>query len=110
VNRFQVFFKAVGGIRNLVTWINEYGELRSLPAKTNTVGLRVFAAKDAAGLIARSATTPVMEVTNQRDGTRTTIFAVYSDGATRMGGYKVTIGPTIPTSPESGQIHIITEV
>lgn len=111
VNRLEFFFRSLGSsVSNLVTWINEYGELRVLPAVNNTVGFRVFAAKDATGLAARSLTVPVMEVTNQRDGTRTTMFGVYGDGSMRMQRYKVTFGPTIPSSPEAGQIHVLTEI
>jgi hypothetical protein len=109
-NRIEILFRAFGAsVSNLVTWINEYGEFRGMPAKSNTVGWRVFMAKDATGYTARSSTVPVAEVTDQRDGVRTTIFGVYK-GATRINGYLVTIGPVAPSSPEPGQIHILTEV
>ena len=109
VDRLKVQFKAVADAALHPTfWLNEYGEFRGIPAKSNTVAGRFFAAKDATDLAARSATTPVFEVTDQRDGTRTTIFAVYHDGSMRIAGRKLTIGPTAPGSSSSGDLHILT--
>src|SRR5690606_20924752 len=45
-NRLAWLYKPLGGIAKLVQWINEYGELRITPARSNTVGFRVFAASD----------------------------------------------------------------
>lgn len=110
-NRLEFFFRAFGAsVSSLVTYINEYGELRGVPAKNNTVGWRLFMAADDAGFAARSTTVPVMEIADKRTGVRTPYFAVYADGATRLGTYKVSISPTIPSAPEAGQIHILTEV
>lgn len=110
VNRLTYSFKLFGAsVAELVTWINEYGEIRGMPAKSNTVAARWFMAKDSTAYTARSATVPTLEVADKRDGVRTTKFGVYKD-STRINGYLVTIGPVVPSSPEAGQIHILTEV
>ena len=83
-DRFRVTFAPEGGTDVPTFWLNEYGELRGSPAKVNTVGHRIFAALNAAGYTARSGTIPIMEVTDQRDGTRTTIFGVYKGGRVTM--------------------------
>lgn len=79
-NRFEALWTPQSGTPHLTFWLNEYGEGRGIPAKSNTVGLRVFAAVDATDYAARDMTVPVMEITDHRDGTRTTQFAVYGDG------------------------------
>lgn len=80
VDRFRVIWDPVTGTTHPTFWLNEYGEFRGIPAKANTVGGRFFAAVDATDLAARDMTVPVFEVTDQRDGPRTTMFAAYGDG------------------------------
>lgn len=109
LDRLVFQFKAVADAAlHPTSWFNEYGEFRGMPAKSNTVAGRFFAAVDATALAARSATTPVFEVTDQRDGTRTTIFAVYHDGSMRFAGRKFTIGTTEPGSATTGDLHLLT--
>lgn len=79
-NRFQIMWTPQSGTAHPTWWNNEYGEARGIPAKSNTVGARWFAAVDATDYAARDMTIPVLEITNQRDGTRTTLMAVYGDG------------------------------
>lgn len=75
-NRFSWLFKPSGGIARLVQYVNEYGELRLVSAKTNTVPFRIFgktAAADAAH------TVNLIEVQDARD-TRVNVFTVATDG------------------------------
>lgn len=80
VDRFRVTWDPVTGTTHPTFWLNEYGEFRGIPAKSNTVAGRFFAAVDATDLAARDAGTPVFEVTDQRDGVRTTEVAVLQHG------------------------------
>ena len=84
IDRFRVTFVPQSGTSRPTFWLNEYGEFRGTPAKDNTVAGRFFAALNAAGYSARSGTVPVLEVTDIRDGTRTTIFGVYKGGRVTM--------------------------
>ena len=84
IDRFRVTFSPQSGVDRPTFWLNEYGEFRGMPGKDNTVAGRFFAAIDAAGYTARSGSVPVLEVTDQRDGTRTTIFGVYKGGRVTM--------------------------
>ena len=83
-DRFRVVFAPQAGTSRTTFWLNEYGEFRGMPGKDNTVAGRFFAALDTAGYAARSSTVPVLEVTDQRNGTRTTIFGVYKGGRVTM--------------------------
>jgi hypothetical protein len=77
-NMFELWWTPNGGASKLVGWYNEFGEWRGLPGKTNTVPWRLFV-KD---LIAdTNHTGNMMEVTDHREGTRTALFAVGSDGS-----------------------------
>lgn len=77
-NLFELWWTPNGGASKLVGWYNEFGEWRGLPGKTNTVPWRLFV-KD---LVADAAHTGnMMEVTDHREGTRTALFSVGSDGS-----------------------------
>lgn len=93
-NRVMFTYAPATGSNVLVFWVNEYGELRSTPAKPNTVGFRIFAATDATSLTARDATVPVFEVSAKRNPTneRVTVFGIVKDGGIVIG-------------PESGTRH-----
>lgn len=93
-NRWTTSFRRmVGGVLQaaaLVSWFNEYGELRIIPAKSNTIPLRLF--------VKNSPTDPahtvnMFEIVNDRTN-RVVQFAVDSNG-------KVTapnIGPLVVVS------------
>lgn len=85
-NRWEWWYKASGGVRKLVSWINEYGEFRVAPALSNTVALRVFLSRDSTEYAARSTSIPGLEVTDQRDGTRTTVFGILKHGQIQQHG------------------------
>lgn len=89
VDRFRVTFSPVSGSDRPTFWLNEYGEGRGMPAKDNTVGYRIFAALDSTGYAARSSSVPIWEITNQRDGPRTTLFGVLKGGEFTMSGNRV---------------------
>jgi hypothetical protein len=75
-NRWEWLFKPNGGSASLVQWVNEYGELRLTPAKSNTVGLRIFG-KTGSGGTAHSG--PVLEVQDNRTD-RNSMWSVDADG------------------------------
>jgi hypothetical protein len=79
-DRLQYRYRAAtsGSTYRNVFSLNEYGEVRIVPAKTNTVGFRVFAREFAADP-ARDMTVALVEVQDDRDA-RVTQFAVYGDG------------------------------
>jgi hypothetical protein len=79
-NRWEIWYTPSGGSAQRVAWFNEYGELRLIPAKDNTVALRVHAAEDATDLAARDMSQEVLEVADVWSGARTTMFGVYGDG------------------------------
>lgn len=79
-NRFEVLFDPNGATAAFLTfWLNEYGEVRGNPAKSNTVGARFFAGNAPSDYTARDVTVPVLEVSSDRTN-RVTKFAVYGDG------------------------------
>ena len=114
-NRWEWLYKAVGwGAAKLVGWINEYGELRGMPALSNTVAARWFVAANSTDLAARSMSVPVVEVADKRDGERTTLVGIYGNGdmgvkGLLIDGRRLTIGPVEPASPNPGDVHILTE-
>lgn len=107
-NRLAFLYKIFGGTAKLVSWFNEYGEIRVTPAKDNTVGLRVFVGDTPGEFSARNQTAPVLEVSSDR-ANRNNVFGIYGDGALTINGRRVTVGPTPPASPEVGALHILTE-
>lgn len=85
-NNEEKYYKPFGEARKLVQWDNEYNELRLIPALNNTVALRIFQAVDATAYAARSSSIPAFEITDQRDGTRTTELGVYKGGRIEQNG------------------------
>lgn len=96
VNRWVWKFQPFGGAANLVQWVNEYGELRLIPAKYNTVAFRIFAKQTAADTTHSG---PVFEICDTRID-RNTVFEI--DGAGNMVAHgaitrEVPSGPTLQT-------------
>ncbi|GAA2022602.1 hypothetical protein WDZ16_12885 [Pseudokineococcus marinus] len=76
-NRWEWLFRAVGkATGTLVQWVNEYGEHRLVPAKVNTVALRIFSRTAAAD---PAHVGSVLEVQDARDN-RVTLFGVDGTG------------------------------
>lgn len=84
-NRVTFRYKPPGGTVKPVQWVNEYGELRVVPAKNNTVGLRVFVANDQTDFAARNNTVPVVEVASDRND-RTKVVHIFGDGKVDVAG------------------------
>lgn len=79
-NRWEWWYKAAAwGAAKLVQWINEYGEWRGMPALSNTVGWRLFAAADPTDYAARSTSVPIGEIVSDRTN-RTPLIEFFSDG------------------------------
>jgi hypothetical protein len=104
-NVFELWWTPNGGSPKLVGWYNEFGEWRGMPGKTNTVPWRLFV-KD---LIADAGHTGnMMEVTDHREGTRTALFAVGSDGSITtlanltVGGNATVAGTLVVTGRVTG--------
>lgn len=87
VNRLMYRFIPVGGTAHNTTYLNEYGELRVIPAKGTTVGARFFA-KSAPTDPARTATTPIVEWMDDPT-TRTSLRGVLGDGTMIRGAVKM---------------------
>ncbi len=81
-NRLAFFFKPFGGSSNLVSWFNEYGELRVTPAKSNTVAVRIFGQNSAAPNTHSGA---LFEVQDNRVD-RLTVFSVNQSGDVAISG------------------------
>lgn len=86
-NRLVYQFKPVGGTAHNTTYLNEYGELRVVPAKATTVGARVFA-KSASTDPVRDVNTPIMEWMDD-PVTRTSLRGVLGDGTMVRGTVKM---------------------
>ena len=118
INRWVWKFLPTGGgaITRLVTFINEYGELRGIPAKLNTVWLRIFI-KDAASNPSgtRDANVPIMQVMDNRTD-RVPIWGLYPNGKIRVGANEVeteavirlTAAASVPTGTPAGTIIVRT--
>ena len=87
VDRLRFTFTPQTGDPRPTWWNNEYGEGRGMPAKDNTVGLRLFAGLNSTTFGSRDAAVPVFEVVNQRDGTRTTMFGILKQGDIVQQGF-----------------------
>lgn len=92
-NRWEWLFDLAGATSaKLVQWVNEYGELRLVPAKANTVALRIFG-RTAPGDSAH--TGPVFEIQDNRTD-RVTMFSIDEAGAVVAAG---TITQDVPGGP-----------
>ena len=87
------------------SWFNEFGELRIIPAKTNTVAFRIFT-KDVTASTSHDAGIPVFEIVYNRD-VRTPYHEMYSNGnfyhsgAGTVGGALAVTGDV--TAPNIGE-------
>jgi hypothetical protein len=97
----------IGGILQgavLVAWHNEYGEIRVMPAKTNTIPFRLFAKNsptDAAH------TVNMIEMVNDRTN-RVVQFAVDSNGKVTAPniGPKLVVSASAPTDTTAVWINL----
>jgi hypothetical protein len=106
-NRWEWLFDLAGATTaKLVQWVNEYGELRLVPAKANTVALRIFG-RTAAGDSAH--TGPVFEIQDNRTD-RNTKFGISETGDVTAGAIQTTgaITRAVPSGPtlETGYVKI----
>lgn len=95
-NRWEWSFKPFGQAAKLVSWVNEYGELRCSPGKNNTVPFRAFSKINPGD---QAHTGPLIEIQDDRV-TRTTKFSVDADGVVMAQGAitrQVPGGPTLST-------------
>lgn len=95
-NRLAFFFKPFGGSSNLVSWFNEYGEFRVVPAKVNTVALRIFGQTTTAPNIHSGA---LFEIQDNRVD-RNNVFAVDQVGNVDVSGYLKKSGVSVVTLEE----------
>jgi hypothetical protein len=75
-NRLEFLFKPVGGTAALTGYFNEYGELRVIPGKANTVPFRAFTKQFPTDA---NHTANVLEVQDNRTD-RNVLFSVDSTG------------------------------
>jgi hypothetical protein len=101
-------------------YFNEYGEIRSIAAKTNTTAAR-FYGKEFTADGTRDVTVPVLQVSDDRN-LNTNLFAVYGDGDVYVAkdvqivgnvtaaniGVKVTSGTSPPVAPAVGDVWVDT--
>lgn len=79
-NRWEYWFKDVGGEYRRTSFINEYGEIRAIPARHNTVALRLFTKERSTDPV-RDAEDDVFQLMDDRDN-RNILAAI--DGAGRF--------------------------
>lgn len=95
-NRLEMKFQPSGQSAALTGYFNEYGEIRAVPAKNNTVALRAFG-KQFPGDATH--TGPVIELQDNRTD-RNSMFSVDATGAVVTAGAitrAVPSGPTLST-------------
>ncbi|MFT3871053.1 MAG: hypothetical protein QM714_02635 [Nocardioides sp.] len=108
-NRWEWLYKPLAGVAKLVQWVNEYGELRLIPAKSNTVALRIFGRTAPADT---AHTGPVFEIQDNRTD-RNTVFAVDETGtvtAANIGAMVLVLGAgdTVPADTPAGTVILRT--
>lgn len=103
-NRLEVAFTPSGGTRGLTTYLNEYGELRVEPAKSNTVAARFFT-KHQPGDAAH--TVNVFEMMDDRT-TRTVLMSIDASGNVHAPNLpnKITVASTAPSSPAVNDLWV----
>jgi hypothetical protein len=123
VNRVRTYFRhrvsgvpVADGLRRLVMWQNEYGELRCAPAKNNTVSFRVFVKDtDTTQTSSRDADVPLIELMDNRTD-RNPIWGLYENGNVRITDNQIEtahvllLGPVeaIPTGTPAGTVIVRT--
>jgi len=113
INRWVWKFVS-SSVTRLVTFLNEYGELRGAPAKLNTTWLRVFI-KDGPSTPSgtRDPDVPIMQMMDDRTN-RTPVWGLYPDGNQRVGeeeiemSYVLVLGDSdpIPTGTPAGTVIV----
>jgi len=101
-----------GSTDRLVQFDNEYFEKRLVPAKHNTVPLRLFT-KDQPGDTAHDSTVPMIEVMDDRT-TRTSLFSWLTSGFIKFKtvtmNYVLVLGPSdaVPANTPAGTVIVRT--
>lgn len=115
VNRVEFkFAEFTGGLIRNTFYLNEYGEIRVSPAKHNTTAFRAFVKEFANNpTTARSATTPVLEMMDNRTD-RNSIWAVIGDGTTVIKGINMayvlvlSAAASVPAGTPAGTVIVRT--
>lgn len=102
VNRLRTYFRPVGAadnMRRLVFYLNEYFELRLIPAKHNTVPFRMFV-RDTSTVqsTARDNDVPMVQIMDDRTN-RTPIFGIYPQGDVRVAAGEILTSHVIVLGP-----------
>jgi hypothetical protein len=85
VNRFMGMFKAPALAARAVFFLNEYFELRLIPAKHNTTAFTMYVRENATVQPnARNATVPIMVLRDDREA-RTHQWGLYDQGVVKFG-------------------------
>lgn len=103
-NRFEAAFTPSGGSRGRTTYLNEYGELRVEPAKSNTVPVRIYN-KHAAADPAHSVN--AVEIMDDPT-TRTLLLSIDASGNLKAPNLpnKLTVSSTAPSSPATNDLWV----
>lgn len=100
----QTFWFDSGGFRHRTGYFNEYGEIRSVAGRGNTVAARFFAKENLSDPITRSTTVPIFEVCDDRTN-RNRLFSVTSTGSGGASQTLVNFGNPAGTLP-SETFHV----
>lgn len=115
IDRLRRYFTPTGGLgTRLVFWHNEYQEPRIIPAKHNTVALRIFIRDNpTVQPTTRNPDVPLLEMMDDRID-RNSIWGLYSGGEIRVNeipmNYALVLGPAdaIPAGTPAGTIIVRT--
>lgn len=118
-DRIVNFFRPPGAIdamRRMVSWFNEYLELRLAPAKHNTVALRIFIRDNSTvQTTARDADVPLLQMMDDRTN-RTPVWGLYPNGKIRIAeeeietAHVIQLGAAdpVPTGTPAGTVIVRT--
>lgn len=101
-----------GSTDRLTFFLNEYGEIRCVPGKHNTVGFRFFT-KDQPGDTSHDTTVPMLEMMDDRT-TRTSLWSLLPTGIIQFKdvhmNYVLVLGPsdTVPANTPAGTVIVRT--
>jgi hypothetical protein len=102
VNRLRAYFRPPGAsdsLRRLVFFLNEYFELRLIPAKYNTVPLRLFVRDNSTvQSTARDNDVPMVQIMDDRTN-RNPIFGIYPQGDIRVGDTEILMSHVLVLGP-----------
>lgn len=106
LNRIELGYRRMVGAvlqpRRLVTFFNEFWEIRGVPAKPTTTYLRVYG-KEFTADPDHDPTVPVIEVSTNRD-TRITVWGVMANGdmVRKVGSEWVILSPVVVADADPG--------